>query len=225
MRKKLGTLIAFILLASIVHAQGPNRTFGKFKKQKGETELSCTDNCATIILVYEKGTYINRVKAAIGIDDKYAIASDKGYYVELKIPTGIHKISLPQGVNEGGTIHKVEKGECDNSEFICLTSRYSNWENYQIKLNKDISNLMYNLTDVPYTNKMFAYQINYLTYERNFEAGKTYYFKTIKLAKGLSLSCGPLVTETTKDDFEAVIKGKNIKSKGDGIIYLNPEKK
>jgi hypothetical protein len=224
MKKNLGTLITLILLTSIIHAQGPNRTFGKFKKQKGETELSCTTNCATIILVYEKGTYINTVKAALGIDDTYAIASDKAYYVELKIPAGKHKISLPQGINDGATIHKVEKGDCENSEFICLNSMYSDWENYQIMLGKDIFNLEYNLTNVSYTNKIFARQINCLTYERNFEAGKTYYFKTIKLAKGLSLSCGPLITETTKDDFEAIINGKNIKKKGEAIIYMNPEK-
>lgn len=225
MKKNLGILLIFALIANIVNAQGPNRTFGKFKKQKGETELACSDNCATIIIVYEKGTYINSVKAAIGINDKFALASEKGYYVEFKIPAGIHKVSLPQGVNDGGTIHKVKQSECEDSEFICLVSMYSDWENYQIKLDNNITNLEFNLTDVPYTNKMFAHQINYLTYERNFESGKTYYYKTIKLAKGLALSCGPLVTETTKDDFETIIEGKNIKGKEDGIIFINPEKK
>lgn len=224
MKRNLGILIVLILLSSLTNAQGPNRTFGKFKKQKGDTELNCSDNCATIILIYEKGTYINSVKAAIGINDKYALASDKGYYAEFKIPAGTHKISLPQGVNGEGNIYKVREIECGDTEFICLESMYSDWENYRIKLNKNITNLEYNLTEVPYTNKMFAYQINYLTYKQNFESGKIYYFKTIKLAKGLSLSCGPLVTETTKDDFETIIKGKNIKSKGEGIIYINPEK-
>lgn len=212
------------MATSLVNAQGPNRTFGKFRKQKGKTELTCSDNCATIILIYEKGTYINTVKAAIGIDDTYALASDKGYYVEFKIPAGIHKISLPQGVNNGSEIYKVQECKCEDSLFIGLCSMYSDWDNYQIMLGKDISHLQYNLTNVPYTNKMFAYQINYLTYTREFKSGETYYFKTIKLSKGLSLSCGPLISETTQENFKIIVQGKNIKGKEEGIIYINPEK-
>ena len=212
-------LVLLILLTLSSVAQGPNRTFGKFKKLKDASEISASADYATIMLAYEKGTYINSVKAAIGIDDKYAVASDKGCYIEVKIPAGKHKISLAQGINDGETIHKVKECECENEGFIALCSMFSDWENYQIILGNDVTNLEYNLTNVPYTNKIFAYQVNYLTYERDFEAGKTYYYKTIKLAKGLSLSCGPLVTETTKDDFETVINGKNIKEKGKAYFY------
>ena len=211
--------ILFIIVTLPSIAQGPNRTFGKFKKQKDASEISATDKYATIMLAYEKGTYINSVKAAIGIDDNYALASDKGYYVELKIPAGKHKISLAQGINDGPNMYKVKECECETEGYIALCSMYSDWENYQIMLGDDVTNLEYNLTNVPYTNQIFANQINYLTCERNFEEGKTYYFKTIKLAKGLSLSCGPLVTETTKDDFEEVINGKNIKEKGNLYFY------
>ena len=66
---------------------------------------------------------------------------------------------------------------------------------------------------------MFAYQINYLTYKREFIQGQSYYFKALKLPKGMSLSCGPLITETSKDDFEVIIKGKNIKEKGEAYLF------
>ena len=219
MKKITAISISLLILTLSATAQGPNRTFGKFKKLKDPSEITATTDYAIIMLAYEKGTFINSVKAAIGIDDKFAIASDKGYYIEVRIPSGSHKIILPQGINDGSTIFKVKECECENEDYLGLCSMYSDWENYQIKIGKDITNLEYNLTNVPYTNKIFAHQINYLTYKRDFESGKTYYFKTIKLAKGLSLSCGPLVTETTKDDFETVVEGKNIKEQGNIYFY------
>lgn len=219
-KKYLSVILLLTIIVSASFAQGPNRTFGKFRKVKDKTEFICSDNCATIILIYEKGTYINTVKAAIGIDDKYSIASEKKYYVEYKISAGMHKISLPQGINQGETIHKMEKCETEKAGFIALCSMFSNRDNYTILLGSDITNLKYNLTNVPYTNKIFAYQINYLTYNRNFEVGKTYYYKSLKLPKNIgSLSCGPIITETTQEDFETIIKGKNIKGEGELFIH------
>jgi hypothetical protein len=220
MSKKLTIALLSMACMLSTFAQGPNRTFGKFRKLKDAEELTATSNYATIMFAFEKGTYVNPIiKAAIGIDDKYAIALKTGDYIEVKLPAGKHKISLAQGVNDGSTMHKVAECECEIEGYRGLCSMFSNWGNYRIMLGKDITNLEYNLTKVPYTNKIFAYQINYLTYERNFEEGKTYYFKTIKLAKGLALSCGPLVTETTKDDFETIIKGKKIKGKSKAYFY------
>jgi hypothetical protein len=224
MKKSYSIVAGVILSLSIINAQGPNRTFGLFKKAKNSTELSCSENCATLVLIYEKGTFINSVKAAVGIDDTYAVAADKGCYIEMKIPAGEHKISLPQGVNDGDNIQKVIECEPTDTSFVALCSMFSDWENYSIQLRNDIFDLKYNLTGVPYTNKIFAYQVNYLTYTRNFKPGQTYYYKTIKLAKGLSLSCGPLVTETSRSDFESIIQGKTIKEKGEPIVYINPEK-
>jgi hypothetical protein len=218
--KRLTLFLAWtITISSITLSQGPNRTFGNFKKEKGNSEIICVDNCATIVLIYEKGTFINSVKAAIGIDDEYSLAVDKSYYAELKIAPGVHKIILPQGVNQGGTIHTVK--ECDAGEpgFTGLCSMYSNAENYTLKIGTDVTDLKYNLTDDPYTTRLFAGQINYLTYNRDFKAGETCYFKSLKLPGGLSLSCGPIVTETTQKDFEEIIKGKKIKGKGEAIIY------
>ena len=202
-----------------MYSQGPNRTFGAFKKTKEIPELNCTDNCATIVLVYEKGTFINNVKAAIGIDDKYAIASEKSYYAEYKIPAGIHKIMLPQGVNQAGTIHVVIKCESTDSNFIALCSKYSNMDNYQINIGKDITELEFNKMNDPYTTKMFASQINYLTYKRMFKAGQTYYYKALKLPNGVSLSCGPLITETSEADFNNIINGSKIKDKGEICLF------
>jgi hypothetical protein len=117
-------IIAFTLITtSVSFGQGPNRTFGKFKKVKDKTQLLEPESYATIILIYEKGTFINNVKAAIGVDDQYAIASKKKCYVEYKISSGIHKISLPQGINQGKTIHKMQKYETNNPLFIGLQSR------------------------------------------------------------------------------------------------------
>jgi hypothetical protein len=227
MKQNFGIIVILFMFTSLTNAQGPNRTFGKFKKQKGETELTCSENCATIILVYEKGTYINGlIKAAIGIDDKYALASDIKHYVEINIPAGIHKISLPQGINQGEVIHKVRECELSDTAFLGLCSMFSNKENYTIRIGSDITDLEYNLSKDPYTTEMFAYEINYLTYKRNFKAGKTYYYKSMKLTNDInSLSCGPLISETTYEDFEAIIQGKGIKGKEEGIIYFNPEKK
>jgi len=153
----IGVTFLLTVITAVSFAQGPNRTFGKFRKVKDKTEFICSDNCATIILIYEKGTYINTVKAAIGIDDKYLIASEKKYYVEYKISAGMHKVSLPQGVNQGETIHKMEKCETEKTGFITLCSMFSNKDNYTILLGSDVINLEYNLTNVPYTNKIFAY--------------------------------------------------------------------
>lgn len=224
LNKKIVASLLTVAISTALFAQGPNRTFGKFRKlnEKNKTEYICAENCATIILIYEKGTYINSVKAAIAIDDRYSIASEKGYYIEYKIPTGIHKISLPQGVNQGKTIHKMQECDSPSSSFIRLSSMFSNKENYIIQLGADITDLKYNRTNVPYTNKIFAPQINYLTYGRNFETGKTYYYKSLKLPKKIgSLSCGPIITETTQEDFEAIIKSKNIKGKGELFIHKN----
>ena len=114
----------------------------------------------------------------------------------------------------------MEKHKTEKIGFIALSSMFSNKDNYTILLGSDITNLEYNLTNVPYTNKIFACQINYLTYNRNFEAGKIYYYKSLKLPKNIgSLSCGPVITETTKKDFETILKGKNIKGKGKLFIY------
>lgn len=227
MKRNIEIIAILLMLTNLANAQGPNRTFGKFKKQNGGTELTCSGNCATIILIYEKGTYINGlIKAAIGIDDKYALASDIKYYVEINIPAGVHKISLPQGINQGEVTHEVQECELSDTAFIGLCSMFSNKGNYTIRIGSDITDLEYNLSNVPYTTEMFAYEINYLTYKRNFEAGKTYYYKSLKLPNDInSLSCGPLISETTQEDFETIIQGKNIKGKEKGIIYINPEKK
>jgi hypothetical protein len=85
----------------------------------------------------------------------------------------------------------------------------------------DSFDLEYKLSNVPYTNKIFAHQINYLTYKRNFKPNKTYYYKALRLPKGASLSCGPIITETTQKDFENILKGKNVKDKGELFLYKN----
>lgn len=220
MMKKIFTFFALLLgIVISANAQGPNRTFGKFKKIKKDTELTCTENCATIILAYEKGTYINSVKAAIGIDEKFAIAADKGTYIEFKINPGNHIVSLAQGVNDGGNIFKMKECSSDYENFTAIESMFTDVENYKIHFSKDISDLKFNLNDVPYTNKMFAHQINYLTYKKEFKAGETYYFKSIRIANGVSLACGPIVSETSKEDFDRIKSSKKIKGSGEYILY------
>lgn len=211
----------FATIYCFAMGQGPNRTFGKFKKQKGELELVCSEDCATVVLIYEKGTYINNVKAAIGFDHKYAVASDKANYIVFSIKPGIHTVSLPHGVNGAKDSYTVEPCQSEFQGFQGLCSMFSDIENYTISLGEDVTELEYNLSDVPYTNKMFAAQINYLTYQRDFKAGQTYYYKTFKIGNGLSLACGPLITETTKEDFEKLIAGKTIKGEGEAFFYMD----
>ena len=219
MKIKLVILSSLCIILSLpTFAQGPNRTFGKFKKLKDPSEITADAGYATIMLAYEKGTYINTVKAAIGLDDKFAIATDKGCYIEIHIPAGEHKVMLAQGTDQGGTIHNLEKCDCENDDFICLCSMFSNMGNYQIALKNDITDLLYNLSAPPYTNAIFSY-VKYLTYSRNFKEGETYYYKTLRLDNGASLQCGPIVSETTKADFNNSINSKKIKEKGEPYFY------
>lgn len=222
MKKIFLIAVISVLATQILIAQGPNRAFGKFKKLKDHSEINCSDNCATLLIAYPKGTYINNVKAALCIDEKYAIATEKGSFIEVKIPAGKHKITLAQGVSDG-VRHEMEECESQYENFVAFCSNYANVEKYKIHIASDNSELNINLYNLTFTNKMFVPQMDYLSYSRDFKAGANYYFTTFVIGKGVSLSCGPILQETTQEEFELITGGKKIKGESEALYYKLPE--
>lgn len=211
--KKHILLISAIFLSFTLSYSQLSRTFCKYKKVKSEPRITCTDNCAKIVLIYEEGTFINAIQAAIGIDSQFCVASEKRYFVEYGITPGVHNIMLPQGVLDAN-INNIILLCKDTMGFKKLCNA-----DYEILLGGDVTDLKFNQLMYPCGSKMYMHQIYYLTYNRNFKAGEIYYYKAIKLPNGYSLACGPILIETTKEDFEKITTGEKIKGKSEVLVY------
>ena len=227
MRKISMTFILLIAIASISLGQGPNRAFSKYRKAKKQN-LTCTENCAEIVIIFEKGTYVNPIiKGGIGIDDVYAVATEYGTYTRLKISAGKHKITIAQGVDSKNK-HEMYLGynelteKIDTNRFYCIYSAFSNIDNYCISIGKESKNIIVN-QEKDYLQIAALDFTNYTTFDRNFEAGEVYYFKSIKT--GVSFNCGPIFSETTEMDYQGIIEGKAVKKEIEPLIYIHPEEK
>jgi hypothetical protein len=215
--------VAFLCVSSF--SQGPNQTFCKFKKVNDASADLCSSECARFVLIYEKGTFMNAIPAALGIDSLYVLTSEKGRYTEYQIPAGTHEVTIPQGIQQGSAyitiMDTIRKEEFPG--FIILHTISSSIGDYELYLSSESRDINFNLLLQPCNTKMIPHKVYYITFTRLFESGKTYYFKTIKLPGGYSLACGPIITETTGEDFERIVAGETIKEKGDPVLYKRME--
>jgi hypothetical protein len=225
MKRNLITFFIVFFVGSLLLAQGPNKAFSKFRKIKNK-EFTCTENCSEIVIIFEKGTFVNPIiKGGIGIDDKYALATAYGTYATIKIPAGKHSIIIAQGTeaNSNEKMFMDESNlpeELDKNEFSSFCTKFSKFEDYCIAVSKLAENLVTNLKK-DYLQKILADRILYIQYELDLKANETYYFKALKTKA--SFECGPIFSQTSKADFEKIKEGKTLKKEEDPLIYIHPK--